>query len=53
MPESGMRPETSRSHRQGGNAPIVWEAFKVYNGQMHAVEAFMEIMPADTLSGWD
>jgi hypothetical protein len=36
-----------------GNALIVWEAFKVFGGQMHAVEAFMEIMPADALSGWD
>ena len=36
-----------------GNALIVWEAFKVYGGQVHAVEAFMEIMPADAPSGWD
>ena len=36
-----------------GNALIVWEAFKVYDGQIHAVEAFMEIMPADAGSGWD
>ena len=36
-----------------GNALIVWEAFKVFGGQMHAVEAFMEIMPADAGSGWD
>ena len=31
-----------------GNALIVWEAFKVYGGQIHAVEAFMKIMPAGT-----
>lgn len=36
-----------------GNALIVWEAFKVYDGQIHAVEAFMEIMPAKAGSGWD
>jgi hypothetical protein len=36
-----------------GNALIVWEAFKVYAGQIHAVEAFMEIMPAGSPSGWD
>ena len=32
---------------------MVWEAFKVYGGQIHAVEAFMKIMPADAGSGWD
>jgi hypothetical protein len=32
---------------------IVWEAFKVYDGQMHAVEAFMLAMPRGTPSGWD
>jgi len=36
-----------------GNALIVWEAFKVYGGQIHAVEAFMLVMPATTPSGWD
>jgi hypothetical protein len=36
-----------------GNALIVWEVFKVFGGQMHAVEAFMEVMPADAPSGWD
>jgi hypothetical protein len=36
-----------------GNALIVWEAFKVYGGQIHAVEAFMRKMPATTGSGWD
>jgi len=36
-----------------GNALIVWEAFKVYGGQIHAVEAFMKIMPAAMGSGWD
>jgi hypothetical protein len=36
-----------------GNALIVWEAFKVYAGQIHAVEAFMLVMPASAGSGWD
>jgi hypothetical protein len=36
-----------------GNALIVWEEFKVYGGQIHAVEAFMKIMPASMGSGWD
>jgi len=36
-----------------GNALIVWEEFKVYGGQIHAVEAFMKIMPASVGSGWD
>jgi hypothetical protein len=36
-----------------GNALIVWEAFKVYGGQIHAVEAFMKVMPATTGSGWE
>lgn len=36
-----------------GNALIVWEAFKVYGGKIHAVEAFMRVMPASTGSGWD
>jgi hypothetical protein len=36
-----------------GNALIVWEAFKVYGGQIHAVEAFMRVMPAHAGSGWD
>lgn len=29
-----------------------WEAFKVYGGQIHAAEAFMRGMPANTPSGW-
>jgi hypothetical protein len=30
-----------------------WEAFKVYGGQIHAVEAFMKVMPAHLASGWE
>jgi hypothetical protein len=29
-----------------------WEAFKIYNGEIHAAEAFMRGMPANTPSGW-
>jgi len=36
-----------------GNALIVWEAFKIFGGQIHAVEAFMKIMPASMGSGWE
>jgi hypothetical protein len=37
-----------------GNALIVWEAFKVYGGQIHGVEAFMKIMPVGVgAGGWD
>lgn len=36
-----------------GNALIVWEEFKIYGGEIHAVEAFMKIMPAAVGSGWD
>jgi hypothetical protein len=36
-----------------GNGLFVFEAFKVYGGQVHAVEAFMRVMPASTPFGWD
>jgi len=43
----------TKSYGQG-NALIVWEAFKVYGGQIHGVEAFMKIMPVSTGSGgWE
>jgi hypothetical protein len=35
-----------------GNALIVYEGFKVYGGQIHAVEAFMKVLPKDTPRGW-
>ena len=31
----------------------VWEAFKIYGAEIHAVEAFMEVMPRGASSGWD
>lgn len=36
-----------------GNSLIVWEAFKVYGGQIHGVEAFMKVMPETTQRGWE
>jgi hypothetical protein len=41
------------SSRVAGDSLMVWEAFKVYGGQIHAVEAFMKNMPMGTPSGWD
>jgi hypothetical protein len=36
-----------------GNALVVVEAFKIYGGQIHAVEAFMRVFKAGTPSGWN
>ena len=36
-----------------GNGLMVWEAFKVYGGEIHGVEAFMKVMPVAAPSGWD
>jgi hypothetical protein len=39
---------------RGGDQLTVWEMFKVYDGQIHAVEAFMRILPVDKRNGgWD
>jgi len=35
-----------------GNALTTFELFKIYGGQIHAVEAFIRIMPEGTPSGW-
>jgi len=35
-----------------GNALVVFEAFKVFGGEMHAVQAFMKVLPKDTQRGW-
>jgi hypothetical protein len=38
----------------GGEQLTVWETFKVYDGQIHAVEAFMKILPPSLANGgWD
>ena len=31
---------------------VVWESFKIYDGQIHAVEAFMKNVPVGVGSGW-
>lgn len=36
---------------EGGDQLTVWESFKVYDGQIHAVEAFMKILPVELRSG--
>ena len=37
--------------KEGGDQLTVWETFKVYDGQIHAVEAFMRILPFDKRNG--
>jgi hypothetical protein len=39
--------------RGPGARLVVWEAFKVWGGQIHAVEAFMKRAPLGQASGWD
>jgi L-ascorbate metabolism protein UlaG (beta-lactamase superfamily) len=40
--------------QEGGDQLCVWETFKIYDGQMHAVEAFMRTFPiALRNGGWD
>lgn len=36
---------------EGGDQLTVWEAFKVYDGEIHAVEAFMKVLPVELRSG--
>jgi hypothetical protein len=39
---------------RGGDQLTVWESFKVYDGKIHAVEAFMRILPVDKRNGgWE
>jgi hypothetical protein len=39
---------------RGGDQLTVWETFKVYDGKIHAVEAFMRILPvAKRNGGWE
>ncbi len=35
----------------GGDQLTVWESFKVYDGKIYAVEAFMRILPAEKRNG--
>lgn len=39
--------------RPEGQTLSVFEAFKIYGGQVHAVEAFMEAKPGDAPLGWE
>jgi hypothetical protein len=39
------------ARQEGGDQLTVWESFKVYDGQIHAVEAFMRILPVELRSG--
>lgn len=39
--------------RGPGTRLVVWEAFKIWGGQIHAVEAFMKRAPVEQTSGWD
>jgi hypothetical protein len=42
------------AREEGGDQLTVWESFKVYDGQIHAVEAFMKILPVELRSGgWE
>jgi hypothetical protein len=42
------------ARERGGDQLTVWEAFKVYDGKIHAVEAFMRILPVEKRNGgWE
>ena len=42
------------ARESGGEQLTVWESFKVYDGQIHAVEAFMKILPLELRNGgWE
>lgn len=38
---------------QGGGELDVWHSFKIYGGQIYAAEAYCEIVPSGTKSGWE
>jgi hypothetical protein len=39
---------------RGADQLTVWESFKVYDGEIHAVEAFMRILPVEKRNGgWE
>jgi len=40
--------------QEGGDQLCVWETFKIYDGQIHAVEAFMRTFPIELRTGgWE
>ena len=56
-PPIGIRSGTglpcSRSRRGYSARLTAWEAFKVYDGQIHMVEAYIRLLPAELdLGGW-
>ena len=54
LPTSGELKVTEDSEAiKLGQALVAWEEFKVYGGQIHAVEAFMRYMPSSKGSGWE
>ena len=38
---------------QGGGELDVWHSFKIYDGLIHAAEAYCEIVPSGTKFGWE
>jgi hypothetical protein len=38
---------------RGDRKLAVWESFKIYDGKIHAVEAFMKLLPTELGSGWE
>ncbi len=38
---------------EGGGELDVWHSFKIYGGQIHGAEAYCEIVPSGTKSGWE
>ena len=38
---------------EGGGVLDVWHSFKIYGGQIHAAEAYCEIVPTGMKSGWE
>lgn len=43
----------SGSTFDGGGVLDVWHSFKIYGGQIHAAEAYCEIVPTGMKSGWE
>src|SRR5450631_2102785 len=42
------------ARERGGDQLTVWETFKIYDGKIHAVEAFMRILPVEKRNGgWE
>lgn len=48
-----MRLSWNQSGAPGSNRLTAWEMFKIYDGQIHAVEAYMKLFPPELdLGGW-